>query len=161
MAQHTEPVVLWQPTPERKERSTLTRFARWVREERGLAYSIYAWNQSFADTGLVGIGCAASFMSVVFLCARWFSARELSTALSWVFAASNLGTLAAATPLAWIAAEVGWRNGFLGLAALTLLVAVLFYAVVRDRPPGSTLPTTHRAVRSKMCSASLSDGGRR
>ncbi|HSH99809.1 MAG TPA: MFS transporter, partial [Reyranella sp.] len=39
---------------------------------------------------VVGVGCAASFMSVVFLCARWFSARELSTALSWVFAASNL-----------------------------------------------------------------------
>ena len=36
MAQHTEPVVLWQPTPELKERSTLTRFARWLREERGL-----------------------------------------------------------------------------------------------------------------------------
>jgi len=93
---------------------------------------------------VVGVGCAASFMSVVFLCARWFSARELSTALSWVFAASNLGTLAGATPLAWIAAEIGWRKGFLGLAAITLLVAVLFYIVVRDRPPGSTLPTTHK-----------------
>jgi predicted MFS family arabinose efflux permease len=93
---------------------------------------------------IVGVGCAASFMSVVFLCARWFSARELATALSWVFAASNLGTLAGATPLAWVAAEIGWRNGFLGLAALTLLVAVLFYAAVRDRPPGSPLPTTHK-----------------
>ena len=30
-----------------------------LREERGLAYSIYAWNQAFADIGLVGIGCAA------------------------------------------------------------------------------------------------------
>ncbi|MBA3511228.1 pitrilysin family protein [Sphingomonas sp.] len=30
-----------------------------LREERGLAYSIYAWNQGFDDTGLVGIGCAA------------------------------------------------------------------------------------------------------
>jgi predicted MFS family arabinose efflux permease len=93
---------------------------------------------------VVGVGCAASFMSVVFLCARWFSARELSTALSWVFAASNLGTLAAATPLAWVAAEIGWRNGFVGLAVITLVVAVLFYAVVRDRPPGSRLPTTHK-----------------
>jgi predicted MFS family arabinose efflux permease len=92
---------------------------------------------------IVGVGCAASFMSVVFLCARWFSARELSTALSWVFAASNLGTLAGATPLAWVAAEFGWRNGFLGLAGITLLTAVLFYAVVRDRPPGSALPSTH------------------
>ena len=40
--------------------------------------------------------------------------------------------------------RVGWRNGFLGLAAITLLVAILFYIVVRDRPPGSTLPTTHK-----------------
>ena len=30
-----------------------------LREERGLAYSIYAWNQPFADVGMVGIGCAA------------------------------------------------------------------------------------------------------
>ena len=84
---------------------------------------------------IVGVGCAASFMSVVFLCARWFEPSRLATALSWVFAASNIGTLAAATPLAWIAATLGWRDGFLGLAAITLLVALLFYAVVRDRPP--------------------------
>jgi predicted MFS family arabinose efflux permease len=93
---------------------------------------------------VVGVGCAASFMSVVFLCARWFEPRRLSTALSWVFAASNIGTLAAATPLAWVTGLVGWRNGFLGLAAITLVVAALFFAVVRDRPPGSTLPATHR-----------------
>ncbi|MCX7367035.1 MAG: MFS transporter [Alphaproteobacteria bacterium] len=84
---------------------------------------------------LVGVGCAASFMSVVFLCSRWFEPARLATALSWVFAASNIGTLAAATPLAWIAATAGWRNGFQGLAVVTLLVAALFYAIVRDRPP--------------------------
>ena len=84
---------------------------------------------------LVGVGCAASFMSVVFLCSRWFEPARLATALSWVFAASNIGTLAAATPLAWIAATAGWRNGFLGLAVVTLLVAALFYLIVRDRPP--------------------------
>jgi len=84
---------------------------------------------------IVGIGCAASFMSVVFLCARWFAPRELATALSWVFAASNIGTLAAATPLAWIAATVGWRTGFVGLAVVTLLVALGFLLFVRDRPP--------------------------
>ncbi|HYX02640.1 MAG TPA: MFS transporter [Reyranella sp.] len=84
---------------------------------------------------VVGVGCAASFMSVVFLCSRWFEPAKLATALSVVFAASNIGTLAAATPLAWIAATVGWRNGFLALAAVTLVVAAAFYAFVRDRPP--------------------------
>ena len=31
-----------------------------VREERGLAYSIYAWTHSYADTGLFGVYCAAA-----------------------------------------------------------------------------------------------------
>ena len=93
---------------------------------------------------VVGVGCAASFMSAVFLCSRWFAPAKLATAMSWVFAASNIGTLAAATPLAWIAATVGWRNGFLGLAAVTVLVAVAFYAVVRDRPPDQPAPPIRR-----------------
>jgi predicted Zn-dependent peptidase len=38
---------------------TSSRLFQELREERGLAYSIYAWTQPFADTGLVGIGCAA------------------------------------------------------------------------------------------------------
>ena len=38
---------------------TSSRLFQELREERGLAYSVYAWNQAFADTGLVGIGCAA------------------------------------------------------------------------------------------------------
>ena len=88
-----------------------------------------------AGRTIVGVGCAASFMSVVFLCSRWFDQARLATVLSWVFAASNIGTLAAATPLAWIAATVGWRAGFMGLAIVTLLVSVSFLVFVRDRPP--------------------------
>jgi len=38
---------------------TSSRLFQELREEHGLAYSIYAWNQAFADTGLVGIACAA------------------------------------------------------------------------------------------------------
>ena len=98
---------------------------RWAMSPRAVVTYLLGGTAS-DGTGLVigravvGVGCAASFMSVVFLCARWFAPRELATALSWVFAASNIGTLAAATPLAWIAATVGWRNGFVGLAAVTV-----------------------------------------
>jgi predicted Zn-dependent peptidase len=38
---------------------TSSRLFQELREERGLAYSIYAWSHAFADCGLVGIGCAA------------------------------------------------------------------------------------------------------
>ena len=38
---------------------TSSRLFQELREERGLAYSVYAWAQGFADVGIVGIGCAA------------------------------------------------------------------------------------------------------
>ncbi|MEH3106425.1 MAG: pitrilysin family protein [Sphingomonas fennica] len=37
-----------------------SRLFQQVREERGLAYSIYAWAQAYAETGLFGLYCAAS-----------------------------------------------------------------------------------------------------
>jgi predicted MFS family arabinose efflux permease len=89
---------------------------------------------------VVGLGCAASFMAVVVICSRWFPPGQLAAPLSWVFAASNVGTLAAATPLAWVNATIGWRNGFLALGALTVVVTVAFYAIVRDRPPNAPPP---------------------
>ena len=103
-----------------------------------------------AGRTIVGVGCAASFMSVVFLCSRWFQPAKLATTLSWVFAASNIGTLAAATPLALIAASVGWRHGFLGLAAITLLVAIGFYVFVRDRPPEADGPAPRKETPAEI-----------
>jgi predicted Zn-dependent peptidase len=38
---------------------TSSRLFQEMREERGLAYSVYTWAQSFEDCGLVAIGCAA------------------------------------------------------------------------------------------------------
>jgi len=86
---------------------------------------------------LVGLGCAANFMAAVYLCSRWFGVERFSLVLSWVLAASNLGTLAAATPLAWIAQTHGWRSAFIGLAVATLLMACAFWWLVRDDPPGT------------------------
>lgn len=38
---------------------TSSRLFQELREERGMAYSVGAWSQAFADTGIVAIGCAA------------------------------------------------------------------------------------------------------
>lgn len=92
---------------------------------------------------LVGLGCSASFMAAVFLCSRWFGVARFTLVLSWVFAMSNAGTLSAATPLAWAAQTIGWRNAFDLLGVLTALIAVLFYWLVRDDPPGAAAPARH------------------
>ncbi|MBK8063961.1 MAG: MFS transporter [Betaproteobacteria bacterium] len=92
---------------------------------------------------VVGLGCAANFMAAVYLCSRWYGADRFTLALSWVFAASNLGTLAAATPLAWAAQHWGWRRAFVALALATVAMALLFWWRVRDDPPGAP-PPAHR-----------------
>ena len=56
--------------------------------------------------------------------------------MSWVFALSMLGIAAAGTPLALAADRFGWRAAFAGMGLVQGAVGLLFYALVRDDPPG-------------------------
>ncbi len=89
---------------------------------------------------VIGLGCAANFMAIVFLLSRWVEPARYTTTLAIAFGLSNIGTLAAATPLAWASAIFGWRATFLALAAVTAAGAAVFWLVVRDRPPGYVVP---------------------
>ncbi len=96
-----------------------------------------------AARAVLGLGSAASFMSVIVLCARWFPSDRLALVLSWIFAVSQAGILLAATPLAAVAQTIGWRWAFVGAAVLAAAVGVAFHALVRDDPPG-TAPRERR-----------------
>lgn len=103
---------------------------------------------------VLGIGSAASFMSAVYLCSRWFGPARLAGTLSRVFALSQAGTLLAGTPLAAASAVIGWRGAFAAIAVLTALTGLLFHRVVRDDPPG-TAPAPRRAERAGAVLAGL------
>lgn len=92
---------------------------------------------------LIGLGCGGSFMGAVMLSSRWFGGDRLSMVLSWVFSLSQIGTLLAATPLAYSAETIGWRATFVLTAIVTGVTGALFYALVRDDPPGQP-PVTRR-----------------
>lgn len=89
---------------------------------------------------LLGVGCAASFMGAVTLCALWYPGGKLSTVLSRVFAFSQVGTFLAATPLALAEEAIGWRASFFAISAFTAATGVIFYLLIRDRPPGAAAP---------------------
>ncbi len=89
---------------------------------------------------ILGLGSAASFMSVVVLCSRWFPRERLSLTLSWVFSASQVGIFVATTPLALATAAVGWRWSFVAAAVLTAAIALVFLWLVTDDPSGRTPP---------------------
>ena len=89
---------------------------------------------------LIGIGCAASFMSAVVLCARWYAGGDMTLALSRVFAFSQMGILLAGAPLAWLAGWLGWREAFLVSALLTGLAALAWWRLVQNDPPDKPAP---------------------
>ncbi len=110
-----------------------------------------ALSMSVARTGpeliagrfLVGVGCAASFMSVVLLMMRWYPGDRMATMYARVFAVSQLGNVLAATPMAWMSEAVGWRAVFAGSALVVVAVTSFFVWAVRDQPAGQA-PVTVR-----------------
>ncbi len=116
--------------------------------EAQAATAAQLWGARF----LTGLGCAASFMSAVVLCARWEASphppgpdtaaakdagRQASTRmLTRVFALSQAGLVLAGAPLAFAALWLGWRGALLGTALLTAAMALLWWHGVRDAPPG-------------------------
>lgn len=90
---------------------------------------------------VVGLGCAGSFMSAVVLISRWYPRQSWSTALSWIFALSQIGFLLAGLPLAAVTEWTGWRSAFVGMALVAAIVGVMFFYLVRDHPPGAQVET--------------------
>lgn len=104
---------------------------------------------------LIGMGSAASFMSAVVLCARWYGGGDMTFALSRVFALSQIGILLAGAPLAWLAGWLGWREAFLVSALLTGLAALVWWRLVRNDPPDKPSPprkpeTLNEALRGQF-----------
>ncbi len=93
---------------------------------------------------LLGLGCAASFMSSVVLCSRWYGGAALTSALSKVFALSQLGILLAGAPFAAAAEALGWRGAYALGGVATLALGALWLVWVRDDPPDRPPPQRPR-----------------
>ncbi len=83
---------------------------------------------------LVGLGVSMLFVPTIKVLAEWFRIREFATMTAILMAMGGLGSLTAATPLALLSNWMGWRLSFVIVGILTLLVAILVWLFVRDRP---------------------------
>jgi sugar phosphate permease len=96
---------------------------------------------------LVGLGVAMLFVPTLKILAEWFQAREFALMTGILMALGGVGSLSAATPLAWLSDWIGWRLSFVTVGVFTLVLAVLVYFFVRNRPSdmGWPSPTEHAA----------------
>ena len=87
---------------------------------------------------LAGLGVSVAFVSMLKLNADWFAERRFATMTGLGSMIGLSGGLAAATPLAWIAAHVSWRTVFTAVGIASLALAVVIWWIVRDHPGGAT-----------------------
>ena len=83
---------------------------------------------------LIGVGCGSIYMGAIFVFGRVNRPDQFALLCSWLLGIGTAGNLLAASPLAWAAAWIGWRNAMLAIAAATAVSAVSIFFLVRDPP---------------------------
>ncbi len=99
---------------------------------------------------LMGIGMACNLMGTLKLITLWFSPRYFATLSALVVSTGTMGNLMAATPLVLLAQAMGWRSSFLVMAAINLILVVLFFLVARDRPQTALVPDVPPAASTQL-----------
>jgi sugar phosphate permease len=89
---------------------------------------------------VVGVGASVVFIGILKQVGAWFRPDEFGTWSGLTQVAGNLGGLLAAAPLALVVSLAGWRTTFGGVAVLSVALAFLTLAVVRDRPEDAGFP---------------------
>ena len=102
---------------------------------------VFSWADSLAlgVTGrvLLGVGMSCNLMGTFKLLTLWFSPRKFATLMGVVVAIGTVGNMVATTPLVVLVENIGWRAGFQLIAAINLLLSLVFYVVVCDPPANS------------------------
>jgi ACS family hexuronate transporter-like MFS transporter len=92
-----------------------------------------------AARAFLGLGESGNFPGANKAVAEWFPKKERALATGLFNAGSNVGVVAAALLVPWIALTLGWRWAFIVTGSLDLLWLAVWLAVYRD-------PSRHRRV---------------
>lgn len=92
------------------------------------------WEVAALGRTLVGVGVSVAFIAILKISAVWFEAQRFATLAGVTMFVGNLGAVVAGAPLAWLVTLTSWRAVFLALGALSVLLAVATWRLVRDRP---------------------------
>ncbi|MCQ2069742.1 MAG: MFS transporter [archaeon] len=83
----------------------------------------------------IAAGMAVIYIPLMKLIAVWFKKSDFAQLNGIVIATGNIGAIAASAPLEMLSDLIGgWRNVFITLGAVTVLLAVLCVVIIRDHP---------------------------
>jgi sugar phosphate permease len=88
---------------------------------------------------LMGAGMACNLMGTLKLLTLWFSPLRFATLSGVVFAIGSFGNMAATSPFVLMVEWMDWRFSFQLIAALNLLIVIIFFRVVGEEPSPASL----------------------
>lgn len=93
-----------------------------------------SFNMLVIGRALIGLGVSSCLMAAFKSFVQWFPADRLPLANGLHMTAGGLGVLFASSPTAWLLETLVWRDLFWILAIATLLVAIIIFFAVPDKP---------------------------
>ncbi len=90
---------------------------------------------------LVGLGVSVVFVGLMRVNTVWWSESRYGFVSGLTIVLGNIGAVLAAGPLAGVLAVTSWRRVFVAIGVLSLAIAVLTFAFVRNRPEDAGLPS--------------------
>ena len=98
----------------------------------------------------LGAGESVGLPTTASLIADLFTGRRRAAAYAVLAASPNIGVLVGFPAVAWVMHAFGWRAAFLAAGAPGLLLALLFYASVREPPRASAATMQRRSFRQSV-----------
>lgn len=104
----------------------------------GLSNSLFGL---YAGRFFSSLGSGLIYVSIMKIHAEWFRGREFGTMSGLIVFVGNIGAILAATPLAFLIENLGWRPSFFILFGYTISIAAVCWLIIRDRPTDAGLPS--------------------
>ncbi len=95
---------------------------------------------SFARA-LIGLGSAGVFVPSLKVLLPWFGPQAFAQMNTALLAVGNMGAIVASTPYAWFIQQIGWRNSFFFIAAISFFLALLSWNYIQNTPPAYVPPS--------------------
>ena len=87
----------------------------------------------------VGVGDAMTFICVLRLVSSWFPVRRIPLVTQLTGTLGQLGAVAAAVPMTWALAHLGWTRAYLLAASFGVVLAVAASLLLHDAPNARNL----------------------
>lgn len=91
-------------------------------------------NGLIGGRALLGVGMACNLMGSLKLFTEWFRPSQFATVSGFILAVGTLGNMSATSPLVLMVNAIGWRSSFSVIGIITIMLALCFYFIVRNRP---------------------------